>query len=89
MGKVRLVSSAKSNKECYEVVKEWILEDRLYQLVRCSLPDANRRTRRKVLSELLERRATIGLIEWWIRGSIARKPWREFYVIVIEDSSEN
>jgi hypothetical protein len=79
------VNIIQSNKGCYEIVKERLLQDRAYQLVRCSLPDANPRTRRRVLAELLERRKTIGLIEWWTRGSIVRKPWRQFYGIAIED----
>jgi hypothetical protein len=79
------VNIIQSNKGCCETVKERLMEDRAYQLVKCFLPNANLGTRRRVIAELLKRDKTIGLIEWWTRGSIARKPWREFYVIVIQN----
>jgi hypothetical protein len=87
MKKVHSVNMTQSSRSCYETIDKKLSQDRVYLLVRCSLPDANLKTRRRVLAELLERRNIIGLIEWWTRGSIARKPWREFYVIVIEDIS--
>jgi len=82
------VNMTQPSMNCCATVGERLSEGRAYLLVRCSLPDANPRTRRRVLTELLERRYTIGLIEWWTHGSIARKPWREFYVIVIQDISQ-
>jgi hypothetical protein len=85
--KVHPVNMTQSTKSCCEIVDERLSQDRAYMLVRCSLPDANLKTRRRVLAELLERRNTVGLIEWWTRGSIVRKPWGQFYIIVIADVS--
>jgi hypothetical protein len=46
------------------------------------------KARRTILENSLNMKNAIGFIEWWDRGSIARKPWREFYVIVIQDISQ-
>lgn len=73
------------SKISYEIVGERISQGRVYRLVKCSFPDVNARARKRILEKYLDTNGAIGLIEWWTRGSIARRPWRMFYVILVLD----
>lgn len=74
----------------YEIVNEWVLQNRTYKLLKFSLPNVSARTRRIILERVLNELGAIGLIEWWLRGSIVKKPRQHFYgIVILETHSKN
>jgi hypothetical protein len=69
----------------YEIISEKMRRDRVYQLAKFSRSKLSRRGRKDIFQRLLREVDTIGIIEWWAHGSITRKPWNDFYVIVIRE----
>jgi hypothetical protein len=67
----------------YQVVDTKTLNNRVYQLVEVSSPSKNRATRSESLRKMLNKTGAIGLIEWWAKGSIIRKPKERFRCILI------
>jgi hypothetical protein len=67
----------------YQVVNTKTINNRVYQLVEVSSPSTNRETRSKSLRKMLNKTGAIGLIEWWAKGSIIKKPRERFRCILI------
>jgi hypothetical protein len=82
-GYTRKTKGSSKTSFYYTVIQHRILNGRDYQLLKITLPSVGRKTRIKMLESFLEDKDAIGIIEWWSHGSIAEKPWREFYIILI------
>ncbi|MEM2507504.1 MAG: hypothetical protein QXR45_14160 [Candidatus Bathyarchaeia archaeon] len=67
----------------YRVVSVKIVNDRIYQLIEISSQFSNREERADFLQKLVETTGAIGLIEWWPKGSIVKKPRNVFRCILI------
>jgi hypothetical protein len=67
----------------YQVVNTKTINNRVYQLVEVSSPPTNRENRSKSLRKMLNNTGAIGLIEWWAKGSIIKKPRERFRCILI------
>jgi hypothetical protein len=80
---MRVAKTSKGMTAPCEIIGKRVLQERIYLLVRCSLPEMSAKARRKVLESYSDRKNAIGFIEWWDRGSILTKPREEFYVIVV------
>jgi hypothetical protein len=66
-----------------EVIREDVRDDRIYQLVRFSLPDVSSRKRTLIIHDFLNQANAIGLMEWWTGGSIVKKPRRDFQAVLV------
>jgi hypothetical protein len=75
----RLKHSAPS----YDVIFQKRTTSRVYRLVKLSLPNVSTNQRKRVIETLLDGRGAIGLIEWWMRGSIVKKPKWQFYCLLV------
>jgi hypothetical protein len=80
---VRIVELDAKTTYSYEVVEQKFSNGRLCKLVKIALPPVSTRMRRRILEGFLDGTKALGMIEWWARGSLARRPWRNFYVIII------
>ena len=69
--------------EPYQVVNQKVMESRIYQLVRFSLSEVSTGKRRRIVQTILSESGAIGLIEWWTKGSIVKKPKSHFYAILV------
>ena len=67
----------------YEVIDERTTKSRTYQLVRFSLSKGSTKIRKRIMEKILDESGAIGLVEWWLRGSIVQKPKWEFYGILV------
>lgn|GEM_PF-6764050 len=67
----------------YQVVGVKIINNRIYQLIEISSQFSNREERANFLQKLVENTGAIGLIEWWPKGSIVKKPRNMFRCILI------
>jgi hypothetical protein len=67
----------------YQIVNTKTLNNRVYQLVEVSSRSTNRENRSKSLRNMLNKTGAIGLIEWWAKGSIIKKPKQRFRCILI------
>lgn len=52
-------------------------------MVRFSLSKRDAKMRKRVMEEILDKSGAIGLIEWWLKDSIVRKPKWEFLGILV------
>ncbi len=69
----------------FKAIAKYSSYDRGYELVRVSLPSVSRTVRKRILESLLDEPRTVGLLEWWARGSLAKRPWRDFHVVVVRE----
>lgn len=67
----------------YKIVDQKVTKTRMYQLIRFFLPKMSTAARKTMMEKILDENGAIGLIEWWIRGSIVQKPKWQFYAILI------
>ena len=67
----------------YAIVARKNSKDRIYLLLRFSLSRGSTTARRRFLKRFMEKRNAIGLIEWWTKGSIVKKPNLQFYGILV------
>ena len=73
----------------YEVLSTRFHKNRIYQLVSLYLPTRGRKNRKNILDALLKDIGAIGSIEWWVKGSIVKKPKSSFNLILIFENEYN
>lgn len=71
----------------YEVAARKIANDRVYLLLRFSFLKDAKITRKRILEKFIDETNAIGMIEWWTRGSIVKKPQLQFYGILVLKAS--
>lgn len=79
----------KTSKVSYEIEAELVSLSRIYQLVRFSFPEMSKDARNRTLGRFIDETDAIGLVEWWERGSIIKKPRLRFYAIVIRKKTKS
>lgn len=67
----------------YRVISEKVVPGRVYKLIEVTSSSTYSKTRSNFLHKLMERANAIGLIEWWEKGSIVRKPQNRFFCVLI------
>jgi len=65
------------------IIHEQKRDNRVYQLIQFSLPDIGPKRRSSLIADLLNKPRSIGIMEWWERGSIINKPKRDFMAILV------
>ena len=65
------------------------LDPQLYRIIDQRVTSDRARARRRILKRVLEDNDALGLIEWWERGSIVKKPRSHFYAVMIVDKPSN
>jgi len=67
----------------YRVINTKVVGGRVYQLIEVVSPSKSSKERSNFLYRLLEESGAMGLIEWWTKGSIIKKPKRRFLCMLI------
>lgn len=67
----------------YRVLNTKVVNSRVYQLIEVISPSKSSKERSNFLHKLLEETRAVGLIEWWTKGSIIKKPKRQFLCVLI------
>ena len=80
---LRKTKTAVCETSNYRVVSVKIVNNRIYQLIEISSQFSNREERANFLQKLIENAGAIGLIEWWPKGSIVKKPRNIFRCVLI------
>lgn len=71
----------------YTVVARKVTKTRTYQLLKFQLPKMSSEFRRRMFSRILIETNALGLIEWWVKGSIINKPQSHFYAILVFEAA--
>ena len=67
----------------YRILDTKVTNSRTYALVKFSLPDSSTKKRKETLEKIIQETGSIGLMEWWTKGSIVHKPRSNFYGILV------
>jgi len=73
----------------FELMGTRVNNQRVYQLVRFALSRRSLSNRRRIMDWILQCPEAIGVIEWWVKGSITRKPLWEFDCILVFEKTSN
>lgn len=67
----------------WRVINAKVVDKRVYKLIEVISASESSKARSNFLHRLLEETRAVGLIEWWTKGSIIKKPKGQFLCVLI------
>lgn len=67
----------------WRVINTKVVGSQVYQLIEVVSPSKSSKERSSFLYRLLEETRAVGLIEWWTKGSIIKKPKGQFLCVLV------